>query len=188
MEARTSFKATEGISKLEIRAAQRQDPPCISIRTFLNTGRLPDYDKDRIKAKLVATLGPLCYEAEGMIWTTDKRGSNAPATCRALAPESKRQRIIASAHGPPLVGHWGIERTMIRILNDYFWPSMARDVHEYIEKCAECRTNAKESIATLRPLQAAKDFNQRVHIDLVGPFLRPSGQDNKYVLVIIDAF
>ena len=123
-----------------------------------------------------------------MIWTTDKRGSNAPATCRALAPESKRQRIIASAHGPPLVGHWGIERTMIRILNDYFWPSMARDVHEYIEKCAECRTNAKESIATLRPLQAAKDFNQRVHIDLVGPFLKPSGQDNKYVLVIIDAF
>jgi transposase InsO family protein len=66
---------------------------------------------------------------------------------------------------------------------------MKKDIQAHIDSCLQCQVR-KKSTAKPTPLQTLPTVdqpNQRVHIDLFGP-LKTSGQGNKMVLVMTDAF
>ena len=46
-----------------------------------------------------------------------------------------RKYIYSQCHGNPIVGHFGIKKTLDRIRRTYWWPGMVRDVKENISKC-----------------------------------------------------
>ena len=120
---------------------------------------------------------------DGIIWYMEDKKAKA----RMVAPRAMVPQILQQAHGPPTVGHWGIARTVQLAANDYYWPSLAADVAAWCNACKICilsrSSNDKES---LTPWPQATDFNQRVHLDLCGPF--KSYSQNKYIAVFSDAF
>ena len=107
---------------------------------------------------------------------------------KVYCPLSLRDTLLRLAHDDPLAGHFGVEKSLQK-LNNWYWSNMKQDVEYYVRCCPTCnRTNPahKQHPQPLSPLQPALHFNDRVHIDLLGPLNENSGY--AYVLVCIDAF
>jgi hypothetical protein len=84
-----------------------------------------------------------------------------------FTPYSLQRKVIENAHGKPLTSHWAVERTVQRIEQNYFWPTLTRDVTEFIRRCKECQLAARPPPpAALTPWEQTSQPNERVHIDL----------------------
>uniref|UniRef100_A0A8P4GTJ9 Gypsy retrotransposon integrase-like protein 1 n=1 Tax=Dicentrarchus labrax TaxID=13489 RepID=A0A8P4GTJ9_DICLA len=62
-------------------------------------------------------------------------------------------RVIHWAHTSRLTCHPGIKRTMYAIQQRFWWPSMEREVREYVEACPVCARNKTSSHARMGLLQ-----------------------------------
>ena len=83
--------------------------------------------------------------------------------------------------------HLGIEKSTILVAQDYWWPTLKKDVEHWTRSCVECQ--AVKVIRHNRPKigffpQQTERF-QFVHIDTVGP-MDVTSENNKYVLTIKD--
>jgi hypothetical protein len=109
---------------------------------------------------------------------------------RLVAPRIFVPKILELAHDNRLSGHRGYKKTCDRIRKSFVWPSMKRDIRNYIKKCHKCQmTSQKTDKGTktpLQPLPPAVKANERVHLDLMGPL--KSSRANKYIIVMTDAF
>ena len=109
---------------------------------------------------------------------------------RLLLPRNFITQVLQMAHDSPLGGHRDFRRTLDRIKLSFVWPKMEADIRRYISHCHSCQTTQQPQHQTthtpLHPLPTTKRFNERVHMDLLGPL--KSSTRNKYILVITDAF
>jgi hypothetical protein len=46
--------------------------------------------------------------------------------------------ILHEMHNAPYAGHLGYQKTIESVKSQYFWPSMKREIAEYIARCMEC--------------------------------------------------
>lgn len=108
----------------------------------------------------------------------------------ALAPYHIRPTLLQLAHDDALAGHLGWMKTLGRLQLAWYWPNMAKEVENYCQSCHICQsTNPPhgKGVAPLEPLPTVTRFNERLHVDLLGP-LPMSHNGNKYLLVMSDAF
>ena len=56
-----------------------------------------------------------------------------------LVPQGLRNRILQLAHSHPVFGHKGSLATYQQLKSSYYWPTMKRDVAEFIRKCSFCQ-------------------------------------------------
>ena len=103
------------------------------------------------------------------------------------APKGLQMNLIRLAHDVPIAGHFSSEKTLAR-LKAWHWATKKEDVEVYCRSCPVCQETNKgpEKKAELMPFPPAKSFNERVHIDLLGPL--PNNNGYKYVVVMIDAY
>ncbi|MEM1008681.1 MAG: RNase H-like domain-containing protein, partial [Myxococcota bacterium] len=109
---------------------------------------------------------------------------------RIFLPAKYRPDIIQAMHCSLLGGHMGVFKSFNRIANRYYWPNMRKDIQDHLRACDICQKASKinhPQKAPLQPLPQPASINHRIHTDLFGP-LQSSGNKNKYVLVITDAF
>jgi hypothetical protein len=60
---------------------------------------------------------------------------------------SLRELLMREAYGGGLSGHFGEKKTYELLKEYFFWPSMLRDVHKVIERCAICKkAKGKENV------------------------------------------
>ena len=104
-----------------------------------------------------------------------------------MAPKGLQMNLIRLAHDVPIAGHFATEKTLARLKN-WHWSTKSQDVEVYCRSCPTCQeTNpSPERKAELKPLPLATRFNERVHIDLLGPL--PNNNGYKYIVVMIDAY
>ncbi len=97
--------------------------------------------------------------------------------------ETVRQQIICGAHA---LGHFQSKSTLDRIKERYYWPDLAAQVKEHIEKCHPCiRHEVKHEIhhpAIALPINCIFD---RCGIDLIGP-LTETHEGHKHICVITE--
>ena len=98
-----------------------------------------------------------------------------------------RQKVLQLAHFIPLSGHMGRDRTLQRIQQRFYWPSLFQDVDAYCRTCLECQRVGipRQQRVPLVPLPIMKEPFERIAIDMVGPLPR-SRKGYQYVLVICD--
>jgi hypothetical protein len=81
--------------------------------------------------------------------------------------------------------HLGIQSTYNKIKERYYWPTMYKDIEEYIKTCDICQRRGHEvQRQNLQPLEVKYPF-YRVGIDIKGP-LPPSKHGNRYIIVAMD--
>jgi hypothetical protein len=102
--------------------------------------------------------------------------------------EIKRQ-IIHDHHDLPAYGHPGISRTTQLVTRYYWWPQIARDVHDYVKGCAECqrhKVNTQTRKAPLNPITPELDALpfQTIAMDFIVKLPRSEGYDS--ILTITD--
>ena len=103
---------------------------------------------------------------------------------RIILPTDLRLAVFNVAHQRL---HLGIEKSTILVAQDYWWPTLKKDVEHWTRSCVECQ--AVKVIRHNRPKivffpQQTERF-QFVHIDTVGP-MDVTSENNKYVLTIKD--
>ena len=105
-----------------------------------------------------------------------------------IVPDQYIPYVLQLLHDSPVSGHPGKERTLIAGRLKYYWPTMKRDIDQYIDDCVTCAkykgfVNKPAPILTYPP--PTRPW-QVVSIDLLQ--LMPSYKGSKYLLVCVDHF
>ena len=58
---------------------------------------------------------------------------------RLCIMKNLREKVMYESHVPSYVGHRGIQAMTQAIEIYLYWPSMHKDIHDYVEKCMVCR-------------------------------------------------
>ncbi|XP_066964303.1 LOW QUALITY PROTEIN: uncharacterized protein [Macrobrachium rosenbergii] len=104
---------------------------------------------------------------------------------QVVIPFKLRPKIISLAHDNIMSGHLGVNKTLKKIYDSFYWPSLRRDVKNFVNSCHECQMAGKPN----KPIPKAplistpvsgEPFEHRV-TGIVGPLLR-SKRRNFYIL------
>jgi transposase InsO family protein len=166
---------------------QSQDSLIESVRRFMKTGELP---REKEEARRVERYAEGSFFESNVLYYLLQRKGAEPA--RALwTPTVIRKKLIHGRHAGRFAGHGGMEKTLQRLQEEYYWPGMVSDVQEFVTNCVTCRRAKNPSKQVnrfpLQPLELLDRPNVRCHIDLVGP-LKTSGGNKRWIMCITDAF
>ena len=177
----------------QLSEAQLQHAPFRDLRQLILHQILPPLNHDdnipqimQYRQQLIA-LGKECFIERKVIWRRALVGGRE--TIQLLVPPPLRPQILAESHGSLISGHDGVNKTLARIQQSYYWPYMAQNVENHIKSCVKClrRKPSTETPALTSTLPQCSSPNQRIHIDLFGP-LKNSENNNNYIMCMTDAF
>ncbi len=95
--------------------------------------------------------------------------------------------ILSLVHEHPLSGHFGLEATLNKLKERYYWPKMKDDIKSYIQTCDQCQRRGKTTDENELHSIKIKELFYQQGIDIVGS-LTESSRGNKYIVVAIDYF
>ncbi|UYV78619.1 hypothetical protein LAZ67_16002183, partial [Cordylochernes scorpioides] len=107
-----------------------------------------------------------------------------------VVPRKRRKEIMSEFHNHMLNGHLGVDRTTYRLKNKYHWPSMLKDVSEFVKTCHLCqsRKGSNQSPSELlQPIPPANYPFERIGIDFVG-LLPSTKRRRKWIIVLTDYY
>ena len=106
-----------------------------------------------------------------------------------VIPEVLRKEVLKNLHEGTMGGHLGIEKTLARLRERFYWPGYHSDTQEWCRNCAHCASRKSPAPKARAPLTSIKTGYplQLVAMDILGPFPEsPAG--NSYILVVTDYF
>jgi hypothetical protein len=112
----------------------------------------------------------------------------APAAIVIPNVKSLQQRIMREHHASPLAGHTGRDRTIELIERQYWWPSLKRDVADFVARCDACQRNKARSgklPGLLNPLPIPDAPWQHVTMDFITG-LKPTKNGYDSICVFVD--
>ena len=140
-------------------------------------------DRDRlntIKARYVYEQG-LLYFRRALHDGSERLLAEVPEVCR--------RSVVQAYHDMATAGHRGEEAMVKQIRMYYNWPSVRRDVREYVQACLKCwlaKTPASARSGLLVQWGTRVEKFTVVHIDFVGPLPFVGKNDEKYVFTMKD--
>ena len=105
-------------------------------------------------------------------------------------PSSMVESLLRAYHDDPISGHFGVQRTYLKIKNKYWWPKMKETIIQYVGSCLPCQQHniqRSKRPGQLFPIESPMGPFQFIGIDYCGPF-KQTPRGNKYVLCITDYF
>ena len=108
---------------------------------------------------------------------------------KIVVPPKLRLKILKSFHDPPHMSHLGRNKTMFKLSERFYWPSMSIDLKLYLDSCLKCAINKKSQPirqGLLQVYEVTAPF-ELVSIDILGPF-PVTDKNNSYVLSCVDHF
>lgn len=154
-------------------SAQLTDAKIEDIRKVLSKPPQTDYERGVYKNYALRNGRVYRITAKGIQW---------------VVPRGMRQHVVRAAHDE--MGHFGIEKTLYRLCEHYWFPKMRDYVQRYISCCISCLFNKKTSgrkEGFMHPIEKPSVPFRMVHIDHLGPFPK-SKQGNVHLIVLVDAF
>nr|GEU41905.1 reverse transcriptase domain-containing protein [Tanacetum cinerariifolium] len=113
--------------------------------------------------------------------------ANYHAVIRRCVHGKEALDILVACHNGPTWGHHGANLTAKKIFDfGFFWPTIYKDVHEFVKNCDSCQRQGKISQRDEMPqnsIQVCEIFDVW-GIEFMGSF--PSLRGNKYILVAVD--
>src|ERR1700760_501300 len=97
------------------------------------------------------------------------------------------KEVIWANHDSPISGHPGQYNTLQLVLRDYWWPTVSKDVKNYVAVCKTCqRTKIHRHAprAPLHPITIASEPWETISVNLIGPL--PESKGFNAILVIAD--
>ena len=132
-----------------------------------------------------AVAGPPDCRKEGSLWYKEIQGSN-----RVCVPDRRELKhlIIRESHDSPVGAHFGMDKTIARVSQTFYWPRMADDIREYVKSCDLCQSSKPlggKTRGLLQPLPIPVERWEEVSMDFINGLTR-SGRGHNAVLVVVD--
>lgn len=109
---------------------------------------------------------------------------------KLFVPKMQRSKIIKECHDPPTSGHFGFYKTLHKIMEQYYWPKIRKDVMTYVRRCNVCASQKIPALGKLGLMGSEKNVKYPFQIlaaDIMGPLPR-SSRGHCYLLVVADWF
>lgn len=106
---------------------------------------------------------------------------------RLVIPQKLVKQVIEQHHDTIFSGHQGIKKTIGVLKQRYYWPTLTKDVKDYVSRCVSCyqRKSAARAKAPLGKIQPATEPFELVSLDIVGP-LPLTNNRNRYLITFVD--
>ena len=107
---------------------------------------------------------------------------------RIIVPATVRARVLKEHHATLIAGHFSWTKTLDLIQRQFWWPSMAADVQQFVSTCQTCQANkasCKRPYGLLQPLPIPDTRWHTVTMDFVFD-LPMSSEKNDGIMVIVD--
>lgn len=116
------------------------------------------------------------FQKDGLLyrrWVPRGRDREEMSVEQLVLPQQCRETVMRLAHSIPLAGHLGKNKTISRVLQRFYWPTVYRDIAKFCRRCAACqKTGRKVHRAPLIPLPTITQPFSRIAMDIVGPLQR----------------
>lgn len=104
-----------------------------------------------------------------------------------VIPRNRREQVMKECHDAATSGHGGVDRTLHRIWQRFYFPGMRRFVADYLKTCIDCQrfkpSNEKPTGLLQTPVPAQRF--EVLAVDLFGPLPKGSNGE-RWVLIIED--
>ncbi|XP_072178202.1 uncharacterized protein [Diadema setosum] len=122
-------------------------------------------------------------------WSGNSKSESSEVYTQIVVPKGYRTRLLEVAHDNLTAGHLGVGKTQQRLMQNFYWPGIFRDVSEFCKTCGPCQKCASQtrgiSKAKLVSVPVIGSPFRKIAIDIVGPLPR-SKKGNRYILVVCD--
>lgn len=101
--------------------------------------------------------------------------------------EELYRQILRSRHDAPAAGHQGRSKTVDLVARNFYWPTLQKYVHRYVDGCDTCQWSKPSHHAPyglLQPIPAAEAPWKRITTDFIVKLPNNSGYDA--ILVVVD--
>ena len=170
-------------------ARERQTPAEYPTATPVeNLGKEQREDESLKELRKQAELDPNSSYTihDGVLYHTSL-SPHGDSLLQVVVPQKRRTELLKSARHSPLAGHLGRKKTEAKLLRDFFWPGLGRDVGTMCAQCPECQkgNKNKKQRAPLVPLPVIDESFRRIAMDIVSPLKRTTS-GHKYILTVMD--
>ncbi|XP_023805590.1 uncharacterized protein LOC111946461 [Oryzias latipes] len=136
-------------------------------------------------------IGQLTWDIETrVLQAQNEEPDHPPAPANTLyVPSSLRSAVLVWGHTSCISCHGGIQRTLKLLRRRFFWPTMERDVREFVtacEVCARSKSTHSPPAGLLHPLPVPQRPWSHLAMDFVTGL--PPSQGNTVILTVIDRF
>jgi len=100
-----------------------------------------------------------------------------------------RREILKLYHDTPAAGHPGRAKTLELVSRNYWWPHMAKWVHDYVDGCDRCKATKifpSKPVGPLQPNAIPEGPWQSITCDLIVDLPKSEGFDS--IFVVVDRF
>lgn len=108
---------------------------------------------------------------------------------KIMVPDNEeiQLQILRSRHDAPLAGHLGRAKTLDLVTRTFYWPSLRRYVHRYVDGCDLCqrsKSTRHSRYGLLQPIPAGESPWKRVTTDFIVKLPKSAGFDT--IMVVVD--
>ena len=183
----------EGWNAIDVAQEQLDDPKIQTLYVAKRDDKpRPEWNQVSSGSSALKTLWRQWNRLEmhaGMLFRKWTDGDQLDSTFQLIVPDSKKLQVLALSHDVPSAGHLGVDKTLDKVRQSFYWPAMSDDVRRYIKSCDSCTARKLSRNKNRAPLGQYRvgEPMERVSIDILGP-LPLSKAGNRYILVICDCF
>jgi len=102
--------------------------------------------------------------------------------------DTVRRAILHDCHDPPYCGHVGALKTKKLVERSFWWPSLDKDVRQYVSTCHSCQSNkatTQKAAGELTPLPVPNEPWESVSMDFI-IHLPQTKEGHDAILVVVD--
>ena len=177
-------------STTKLRDLQRKDKYLSYIIAYLENNELPESQKLARKILLQATDYILVDNVLFHSRVAKSKRNKIMDNLQIVIPEEMIDTVLKVVHDSPLGGHCGINNTLDRAKEHFFFPRMGKIISEYVQTCHTCQIRKVSNMKTKQKIVSfptpAEPF-QVWQVDLCGPF-PISKNGNTYLFTAVDMF
>ena len=139
----------EGYSKEDIASAQLADSSTSEVHKWINSGYKPSKAELQSHSAEIRTLMSRRNQLKienGILYKMTTARTGKPIA-QIVLPLALRNDVLHDLHDLKIVGHLGIQRTIYRVQQKFYWPGLALDVARW---CAKCHNAVHEKVNLTR--------------------------------------
>jgi predicted aspartyl protease len=190
---RLVLQPQDGWTTAEVRSEQLKDSDIVQILEAKENGdQRPSWqevsDKSPAFKALWAQWDSLRVE-NGLLKRAWESVDGKAVTMQLVLPKCRVKEVLQEIHGGTSGAHFGVNKTLGKIRERFYWVNARDDIETWCRKCATCAASKgprTRSRGLMKQYNVGAPF-ERIAFDIAGPFpVTDSG--NKYIMVVIDYF